>query len=384
MSSPSDDEIALRLLHTADWHLGKQFRSFDEADSLKLSRARLDAVDRILGLANQQAADAILCAGDLFDSPAPSHEFWAPLAVKLKSSSPNRPIFLLPGNHDPLTSRSVYAPDHGFRRELPAWVHVVDRDNFEYEITPDAVLYAQPCRSAAGQDDPALALPGRETGDERIRIGMVHGSTFDMDGANTNFPISKNAVSERGLDYLAIGDFHGFRDVPPGVIPPTVYPGTPEPTKFGERDAGFVALVQVTRRRKVRLRKEPVARWTWSEHECTSLSDLRTLANSPPQAHHVMRLRVRMGLGIEELAEAERLLASLKGTTASHGRIGILEMDRSELRLDNLDPQSALKGAPDVLRRTAERLADLEGTDQEDVAKQALLHLYRAFQEMSI
>ena len=32
----------------------------------------------------------------------------------------------------------------------------------------------------------------------------------------TNFPIHVDAVLERGLDYLAIGDTHGFRYIPPG------------------------------------------------------------------------------------------------------------------------------------------------------------------------
>ncbi len=386
--SPSDDEVAVKLVHTADWHLGKRFLAFEESDNVKLSRARLAAVDRILGLADQHAADAVLCAGDLFDGPTPEKEWWTGLAQKLNSASPSRPIFLLPGNHDPLTARSVYSADHPFRAALPQWVHVVDQDDFEYEITPDAVLYARPCRSLAGQDDLALALPARDAEDERIRVGMVHGSTFDIEGADTHFPISIDAAKQRGLDYLAIGDHHGFRDVPTGAVPPTVYPGTPEATKFGERDAGHVALVLITRRRRVTFHKERVSHWQWTERECTSLNDLRGLAHGTAMRDQVMRLRVRMGLGIEELAEAEDLLAALKGTAASHGRIGILDVDRSELRLDNLDPAKALEGAPDVLQKTAARLVEIaegmggaESIDPE-VAKHALLHLHRALQEL--
>jgi len=75
--------------------------------------------------------------------------------------------------------------------QLPEWVQVVDRDDFAYELSPNAVLYARPCRSKAGENDLAMELPARQPGDERLRIGCVHGSTFDIDGYQTNFPIRR-------------------------------------------------------------------------------------------------------------------------------------------------------------------------------------------------
>ena len=40
--------------------------------------------------------------------------------------------------------------------------------------------------------------------DDKIRIGLVHGSTFDAVDCQTNFPIAKDAAALRGFDYLAI------------------------------------------------------------------------------------------------------------------------------------------------------------------------------------
>ena len=57
------EEVALKILHTADWHLGCRFRSFDEEDQKKLTRARLEAVERIFGLAESFSVNAVLCAG---------------------------------------------------------------------------------------------------------------------------------------------------------------------------------------------------------------------------------------------------------------------------------------------------------------------------------
>jgi DNA repair exonuclease SbcCD nuclease subunit len=191
----------LRLLHTADWHLGRRFPSFPEEAQKKLSRARMNVVGRILDVARRHAVNAVLCAGDIFDDPDPSPDFWEGLARTFQGQGAEHPpVFLVPGNHDPLTSESVWAPHHPFRARLPRWVHVVDRDDFEYELSPQAVLYARPCRSKAGESDLAMALPARQQGDNRLRIGCVHGSTFDVDGYQTNFPIQADAGVQRGLN----------------------------------------------------------------------------------------------------------------------------------------------------------------------------------------
>ncbi len=119
----------LKLLHTADWHLGRRFRSFTPEQELKLTRARLDVLDRIFLAAERFAVDAVLCAGDLFDEPCPDPEWWEQVAARLqKRKWRDRPVFLLPGNHDPLVPESVWAKDHKFRSLLPEWVHVVDRE----------------------------------------------------------------------------------------------------------------------------------------------------------------------------------------------------------------------------------------------------------------
>jgi hypothetical protein len=56
-------DIVLRLLHTADWHLGRRFPSFPEDAQKKLSRARMDVIASILDVARRNAVHALLCAG---------------------------------------------------------------------------------------------------------------------------------------------------------------------------------------------------------------------------------------------------------------------------------------------------------------------------------
>lgn len=377
MTKASEEDAVLKLLHTADWHLGRRFARFGEKGR-ELSRERLNVIDRILYSAERHAVHAVLCAGDLFDEPCPEQDWWEPLVKLLhKHAWRDRPVFLLPGNHDPFTDDSIWSKAQ-FRRALPDFVHVVDRADFTFELAGGAVLYAVPCMSTAGQNDPTESIPVRVSGDDRIRIGMVHGSTFDAPDCQTNFPIHKDAVVHRGLDYLAIGDTHGFRFIPPERrTPPTIYPGAPEPTAFDEKEPGCVAIVGMTRQRRATVQKERVARWTWEEAVVRNIAELRQLARRSDLADRVLRLSLDMRVPAPEYAEATALLRELEGTDAMHGKVGILEVDRDKLALDIRSVADFSKDLPAVLQATAERLkqAAQSGPDAA-VAERALYHLF--------
>jgi DNA repair exonuclease SbcCD nuclease subunit len=376
----------LRILHTADWHLGRRFPSFPEEAQKKLSRARMDVINKILDLGRRNTVNAILCAGDLFDDPTPSEDFWEGLAKTLRDHpGPHVPIFLLPGNHDPLTPESVWAPTHPFRSRLPKWVHVVDRDDFSFDLAPDVVLYASPCRSRAGENDLAMALPARDPGDTRLRIGCVHGCTFDIAGYQTNFPICRDAGVQRGLDYLAIGDTHSFRDVTESLPVPTVYPGAPEPTNFDEAGAGSVALVALFRHgSRPRVEPAPVGFWRWIDVKCRDINELRTLLTRQDLERHVVRLRLDMAVSLSEENEVERILRDLQGTDATHGRAGILLVDRTNLRLqpgsDGIFPDDLPPVVKDTIARLDHIMEAAEDEAEKVRATRALAHLYKLLQ----
>ncbi len=378
MTAQEEPDVALKLLHTADWHLGLRFPALAPDQEVRLTRARLEVVGRILDLADSRDVDAVLCAGDLFNEPRPEEEWWKGLLAEFTRRQWTRPVILLPGNHDPLTPNSIYAPQDPFRRGLPAYVHVVDRDDFALELGTTAVVYATPCRSHAGQTGLAESLPRREPGEERLRIGLVHGQTFDLKDHQTTFPIARNAAVDRGLDYLAIGDTHSFRDVEPDAKAPTVYPGAPEATKFGETDAGQVALVFFPRDRTRRalIERAPVAVWKWRELVCRSLEELRQLRGDASLRKTVLRLSLDMRLALPEYDEADRILAELEGSLAAHPRVGVLMTERNRLRLDVTDAPSFAQDLPDVLQSVVLRLKAKAETEPEK-AERAMHHLYQ-------
>jgi DNA repair exonuclease SbcCD nuclease subunit len=382
MREPEENTVALKLLHTADWHLGRRFGRFAPEEEQRLTRARLDVVGRILDMAESRSVDGVLCAGDLFNEPSPAEEWWKGLRQEIDRRSWTRPLFLLPGNHDPLTPRSIWDDTHPFRRALPNYVKIVDRDDFVFEFSDRAVLYAVPCQSHAGQGDPTEDIPDREPGDERIRIGMVHGQTFDIEGHQTNFPIARDAAEKRGLDYLALGDTHSFREIDGEAVAPTIYPGAPEATSFDEKGSGNVALIffPLDRGRRATVERQRVATWTWREETCSSLSALRELSLDETLRKSVLRLRLDLAVSLDEYDAVENLLLDLEGSLSAHPRVGVLEVDRDGLRLQEASRDDFPEEIPAVLAAVVDRLSDGLVAGNERSAR-ALHHLYRLVKE---
>ena len=95
----------MKILHTADWHLGKRL---DDFSRLEEQRAVLE---EIVAIAEREAVDAVVVAGDLYDSFNPSTEAIELFYKTLKrlASDGKRPVIAIAGNHD--SPDRVEAPD---------------------------------------------------------------------------------------------------------------------------------------------------------------------------------------------------------------------------------------------------------------------------------
>src|SRR5574343_1295867 len=85
----------MRLLHTSDWHLGQHFMG-------KTRQAEHQAlIDWLLAAVEREAVDAVLIAGDLFDTGTPpsyARELYNQLVLRLHEAGVG--LLLLGGNHD--------------------------------------------------------------------------------------------------------------------------------------------------------------------------------------------------------------------------------------------------------------------------------------------
>lgn len=95
----------MKILHTADWHLGKRLDYFSRLDE------QYAVLDEICEIAEQMDVDAVVVAGDLFDAFNPAVEAVELLYRTLRRLSNNgkRPVIAIAGNHD--SADRIDAPD---------------------------------------------------------------------------------------------------------------------------------------------------------------------------------------------------------------------------------------------------------------------------------
>jgi len=216
---------------------------------------------RALELAQKEAGDAFLIAGDLFEDNEVEDSL-VTTVLEIFSDYPSVPIFILPGNHDPHCG-----PESVWLRRLfsqaPSHVRVFLKA--ESVDLGGAWLLAAPLHQKMSTFDPTLKLIelARDLPPDSIKIGISHGA-LAIEGKHqpNDFPIALNAASRAGLDYLAIGHWHNWlSDVDGGRI---VMPGTPEPDQFSNERSGLVALVEIPGRGKLpKILEVPVATLIW-------------------------------------------------------------------------------------------------------------------------
>ena len=86
----------MKILHTSDWHLGKRLENFSRLDE------QIAVLDETCTIADKENIDAVLVAGDLFDTFNPPTEAVELFYRSLKKLSKNgsRPVIAIAGNHD--------------------------------------------------------------------------------------------------------------------------------------------------------------------------------------------------------------------------------------------------------------------------------------------
>lgn len=228
----------MKFLHTADWQIGMKAEHVGVAGG-RVREERVSAVRRVIDVAQKNNVEFILVAGDTFENNGVDRVQIQKVADILASSSV--PVFVIPGNHDPLMPGSVW--------EHPVWKSTenvrVLREESVVQV-PDGLLYPCPVTEKHSGKDPTTWIQANET--QTIQIGLAHGTVEGIHQEEPDYPIPRNAASRSGLDYLALGHWHSTAtyEAPDGAVR-MAYSGTHETTKFGERDSGNVLIVEIAK-----------------------------------------------------------------------------------------------------------------------------------------
>lgn len=255
----------MRVLHTSDWHLGRQFHG------ASLLQEQAAALDRIVELAAEAEVDAVLIAGDIYDRAIPPAEavllFNDTLARLSRSGAA---VVAIAGNHDSHVRVSIYDPllsafgvtiRGDVRRAHEPVLVTPKRGGAAVAIYPlpylepavdgpslDALAEAVEAGSSPGstrvshQEVTRLALDGirRDLLSRPQHRSVLVAHTFVMGGepSESERQLSIGNVdrvsvdSFAGFDYVALGHLHGSQQLDG---PRVAYSGTPLPYSFSEQ-----------------------------------------------------------------------------------------------------------------------------------------------------
>ena len=227
----------LRFIHGSDLHLGKRFGNMPEDLRGRLREARHGIIERLAVHAKDNGANIVLLAGDTFDTETPAPEIRRQALAEMNHHSSLRWI-LLPGNHDSLQAAQLW---NALRADAPDNI-VLATEAEIVTIAPGVALLPAPCTARRPGRDLTEWMDGAATPDGSIRLGLAHGAiqSFSEDEVASD-TIAPDRAKRAGLDYMALGDWHGSVS----VNDRTYYSGTPEPDRFKHGRPGQAMLVSI-------------------------------------------------------------------------------------------------------------------------------------------
>jgi DNA repair exonuclease SbcCD nuclease subunit len=305
----------MRFLHTADWQLGMTRHFLSEEAQSRFTDARLQAVRALGQIAVAQRCGFVLVCGDVFESNLLSPQVVG-RALEAMRSIP-LPVYLLPGNHDPMDAASVYR-SREFTQRCPENVHVL-ADPGIYQVESGVEIVAAPWDTKR----PLADLAARQVhtlapADGVVRVLAAHGAIDSLSPDRTgpariSLSELRAALADGRIHYVGLGDRHSLTEVEAAIW----YSGAPEVTDYDETAPGNVLVVDVDEH-AVQATAHRVGTWQfvrrqWQLGGPEDVADLRQWLDRQPDKERTM---LKLGLvGTLTVRDKATLDQHLEATT---------------------------------------------------------------------
>lgn len=366
----------IRFLHTGDWQLGMTRHFFSDGVQERFAQSRFDVIRELGRIAEEEDCRFMVVCGDIFESNLVDRKTVSRALEALKDVPVS--VYLLPGNHDPLNAASVYRSTTFLERK-PPHVKVIE-DTTPIRVGEGLEIVGIPWTSKRPlQDLVALTTGKLEPIVGTLRVCVAHGIVDNLspnsdDPAVISLHAAENAISQKKIHYLALGDRHSLTEV--GDSGRIWYAGTPEPTDYNEVKPGF-ALVATINEEGVTTKEMNVGSWKFIEREQVDLNtkeDIEALRgwfeNLEDKERTVVKLRCVGALSLSFHGELEELLSH------SQEVLGAVETRMDNFAVIPEDADFTDFGFSGFASCTVERLRfNAKGSDQDSITSRDALAL---------
>lgn len=230
----------MKLLHAADLHLDSPMRglvAYEEAPVNELRLATRVALGNLVDAAVDDAVDAVLLAGDIFDGDWPHYGTGVHFVAEMgRLREAGIPVVLVTGNHDAESKLTKSL-------RLPSNVRVLDTRK------PETVMFEELGLAVHGQgyatpailDDLSAGYPPPIP--DLINVGLLHTSADGRPGHERYAPCNVGTLVAHGYSYWALGHVHQ-REVlhaDPGIV----FPGNLQGRGLRETGPKGATLIEI-------------------------------------------------------------------------------------------------------------------------------------------
>jgi len=236
--------MTVRILHTADNHIGLPFKQYPSSVRDALVEERFAALGRLVDTANSRQAEFFVIAGDLFDSIRVAARDIKRTAEILRGFA-GEAVIVVPGNHD-----HYHGPEtevwKRFRQEIEGAGNIdllTAGEVKSYSVADQAVqFFPCPCPSKTGPESTIgwVAAAAKER-PEGLRVGIAHGNVtgLGLDAEGQYFNMNPAALEQAGVATWLLGHIHvPFPIADAGTHSPYFMAGTHTPDSLRCRHAG--------------------------------------------------------------------------------------------------------------------------------------------------
>ncbi len=235
-----NETFAMRLFHAADLHLDSPMRglvAYPEAPVEELRLATRVALGNLVDAAIEEAVDAVVIAGDIFDGDWPHYGTGVRFVYEMgRLREADVPVVIVTGNHDAESKLTKSLP-------LPNNVHMLTARQAQ-TVTFEEIglaVHGQSYATPAVVDDLSASYPSPVA--DMFNLGLLHTSADGRPGHEHYAPCSVDTLVAHGYDYWALGHVHS-REVL-STDPPIVFPGNLQGRGMRETGPKGATLIEV-------------------------------------------------------------------------------------------------------------------------------------------
>ncbi|HEU65230.1 MAG TPA: DNA repair exonuclease [Chloroflexi bacterium] len=357
----------LKVLHTADIHLGAKFVGLGDKGASQREQLRA-TFKNIITTAINEGVNIVLIAGDLFDAnQQPQRNIGLVIEQFNLLKEKNIPVCLIPGTHDSLDSSSIYRKED-FEGKCPN-LKIFTDENISCKEYPglDLTVYGKPNLSNRSYTSPLKGL--KPSTSSRFHVAMAHGSLYIPERiAKDDHVFSLEEVKASGMHYLALGHWHEVYRC--SEKPQAWYCGSPEWIP-GQTEKGGVLLISISDSGEVRVETRMLGLRDYDEVEI-DMSEIQDLAKlkariSEGANQNLVRKATLKGLRDAELIVSPEELETELGENFFHLSV----VDKSHPKSAEVTEDEERLVRSRFIKLMREQIECSEG-EEKDIAEDAL------------